>query len=122
MQEKYNHKEIEQKWQKIWEENKVAKIGKDDTKNKYYILDMFPYPSGDGLHMGHTESYTASDVYYRFKKMQGYNVLHPQGFDAFGLPAENFAIKTGIHPAEITQKNIDTYIKQMKSLGLNYEF
>jgi leucyl-tRNA synthetase len=122
MQEKYNHKEIEQKWQKIWDDKKVSKIDKDDTKNKFYMLDMFPYPSGDGLHMGHTESYTASDVYYRFKKMQGYNVLHPQGFDAFGLPAENFAIKTGVHPAQTTEKNIATYIKQMKSLGLNYDF
>ncbi|MCG2694683.1 leucine--tRNA ligase [Candidatus Parcubacteria bacterium] len=119
---KYNHKEIEQKWQKIWEENKVVKIDKDDTKNKYYVLDMFPYPSGDGLHMGHTESYTASDVFYRFKKMQGFNVLHPQGFDAFGLPAENFAIKTKVHPAQTTEKNINNYIRQMKSLGLNYDF
>ncbi|OGD67452.1 leucine--tRNA ligase [Candidatus Campbellbacteria bacterium RIFOXYC2_FULL_35_25] len=120
--EKYNHNDIEGKWQKIWEENKVSKIDKDDTKNKFYMLDMFPYPSGDGLHMGHTESYTASDVYYRFKKMQGFNVLHPQGFDAFGLPAENFAIKTGVHPAQTTEKNISNYIKQMKMLGLNYDF
>ncbi len=122
MQEKYNHKKIESKWQKTWKESGDFKIDKDDTKNKHYILDMFPYPSGDGLHMGHTESYTASDVYYRFKKMQGYNVLHPQGFDSFGLPAENFAIKTGVHPAKTTQKNIETYIKQMQSLGLAYDF
>ncbi|MBU1558015.1 leucine--tRNA ligase, partial [Patescibacteria group bacterium] len=120
--EKYNHKEIEQKWQKLWEENNVSKIDKDDTKNKYYVLDMFPYPSGDGLHMGHTESYTASDVFYRFKKMQGFNVLHPQGFDAFGLPAENFAIKTGVHPVETTERNINTYMSQMKMLGINYDF
>jgi len=122
MQEKYNHKEIEQKWQKIWDNKKVSKIDKDDTKNKFYMLDMFPYPSGDGLHMGHTESYTASDVYYRFKKMQGFNVLHPQGFDAFGLPAENFAIKTGVHPTQTTEKNIANYIRQMKMLGINYDF
>jgi len=119
---KYDHRQIESKWQKIWADKNVAKIDKDDTKNKFYMLDMFPYPSGDGLHMGHTESYTASDVFYRFKKMQGFNVLHPQGFDAFGLPAENFAIKTGVHPAQTTEKNIATYIKQMKSLGLNYDF
>ncbi len=122
MQDKYNHKEIEPKWQKVWKENGDFKIDKDATENKHYVLDMFPYPSGDGLHMGHTESYTASDVYYRFKKMQGYNVLHPQGFDAFGLPAENFAIKTGVHPAKTTEKNINTYIKQMESLGLAYDF
>jgi leucyl-tRNA synthetase len=121
--EKYNHKDIESKWQKHWLETGAFKIDKDDTsKPKYYILDMFPYPSGDGLHMGHTESYTASDVYYRFKKMQGFNVLHPQGFDAFGLPAENYAIKTKVHPAETTEKNINTYIGQMKMLGLAYDF
>ncbi|MDD2935151.1 MAG: leucine--tRNA ligase [Candidatus Pacebacteria bacterium] len=120
---KYNHKEIEQKWQEKWQKDNAFKIDKDDnSKPKYYILDMFPYPSGDGLHMGHTESYTASDVYYRFKKMQGFNVLHPQGFDAFGLPAENFAIKTKVHPAETTEKNINTYIGQMKMLGLAYDF
>ena len=120
---KYNHKEIEQKWQEKWQKDNAFKIDKDDTsKPKYYILDMFPYPSGDGLHMGHTESYTASDVYYRFKKMQGFNVLHPQGFDAFGLPAENYAIKTKVHPAETTEKNINTYIGQMKMLGLAYDF
>ncbi len=121
MQEKYNHKEIEQKWQKIWVDNDVSKIDKDDTKNKYYVLDMFPYPSGDGLHMGHTESYTASDVFYRFKKMQGFNVLHPQGFDAFGLPAENFALKTGVHPAETTKKNMANYVRQWKSLGMGHD-
>src|SRR3989339_335326 len=120
--EKYNHNDIEGKWQKIWEENKVSKIDKDDTKNKFYMLDMFPYPSGDGLHMGHTESYTASDVYYRFKKMQGFNVLHPQGFDAFGLPAENFAIKTGVHPTTITQQNVDVIRQQIKALGFAYDW
>ncbi|NTW27000.1 MAG: leucine--tRNA ligase [Candidatus Moranbacteria bacterium] len=120
---KYIPSEIEKKWQKVWEENNSFKIDKDDdSKEKYYILDMFPYPSGTGLHMGHTESYTASDVFYRFKKMQGYNVLHPQGFDSFGLPAENYAIKTGVKPAETTQKNILNYIEQMKSLGFDYDF
>ncbi|TSD01937.1 MAG: leucyl-tRNA synthetase [Parcubacteria group bacterium Athens0714_25] len=120
--EKYNPQEIEKKWQKIWEKNKASKIDKDNLKKKFYVLDMFPYPSGTGLHMGHTESYTASDVFYRFKKMQGFNVLHPQGFDSFGLPAENFAIKTGIHPSETTKKNMENYIRQMKSLGFAYDF
>lgn len=121
--QKYNPQEIEKKWQKYWEKTGAAKIDKDDnSKEKFYVLDMFPYPSGTGLHMGHTESYTASDVYYRFKKMQGFNVLHPQGFDAFGLPAENFAIKTGIHPAETTRKNMENYIRQMRSLGFAYDF
>ena len=121
--EKYIPSEIEKKWQKHWEENASFKIDKDTKdKEKFYILDMFPYPSGTGLHMGHTESYTASDVFYRFKKLQGYNVLHPQGFDSFGLPAENYAIKTGVKPFETTQKNIANYIKQMKSLGFDYDF
>ncbi len=120
---KYDHKKIEKKWQKIWEENKFSKIDKDDDKKeKFYVLDMFPYPSGTGLHMGHTESYTASDVIYRFKKLQGFNVLHPQGFDSFGLPAENYAIKTGINPAKTTKENMENYIRQMKSLGLAYDF
>ncbi|EKE15881.1 MAG: hypothetical protein ACD_11C00090G0006 [uncultured bacterium] len=119
----YDPKKVEKKWQKVWEKTNAVKIDKDDKiKKKFYVLDMFPYPSGTGLHMGHTESYTASDVYYRFKKMQGYNVLHPQGFDSFGLPAENYAIKTGIKPAEITKKNIVTYIGQMKALGFGYDF
>ncbi len=119
---KYNHKKIEEKWQKKWEDDHVVKIDKDDTKKKFYMLDMFPYPSGEGLHMGHTESYTASDVFTRFKTMQGFNVLHPQGFDAFGLPAENYAIKTGIDPKTSTAQNISNFIVQMKSLGLRYDF
>ncbi|MEF3692443.1 MAG: class I tRNA ligase family protein [Candidatus Moraniibacteriota bacterium] len=120
---KYDHKKIEKKWQKYWDGNKFSKIDKDDDKKeKFYVLDMFPYPSGTGLHMGHTESYTASDVIYRFKKLQGFNVLHPQGFDSFGLPAENYAIKTGISPAETTRENMANYIRQMKSLGLAYDF
>ena len=104
--EKYNHKKIEKKWQDKWEKDKVVKIDKDDLAKKFYMLDMFPYPSGEGLHMGHTESYAASDVYTRFKTMKGFNVLHPQGFDAFGLPAENYAVKTGIDPKTSTEKNI----------------
>ena len=120
--EKYNHKKIEAKWQKTWEENQVVKIDKDDTIKKFYMLDMFPYPSGVGIHMGHVKSYTASDVYTRFKVMKGFNVLHPQGFDAFGLPAENYAIKTGIDPKTSTAQNISNFIEQMKSLGLLYDF
>jgi len=117
----YDHKEIENKWQEKWEKEKLYKTGEDQGKPKYYILDMFPYPSGDGLHMGHCESYTASDIVYRYKKMKGYNVLHPQGFDSFGLPAENYAIKTGVHPKETTKKNTNNYIKQMNMLGLGHD-
>ena len=120
---KYNHQKIEKKWQDTWFKEGASKINKDDKdKKKFYILDMFPYPSGTGLHMGHTESYTASDVIYRFKKLQGFNVLHPQGFDSFGLPAENYAIKTGISPIKTTRDNMENYIRQMKSLGLAYDF
>ncbi len=121
--ETYNPRAIEAKWREIWEKSNSFKIDKDDnSKEKFYVLDMFPYPSGTGLHMGHVESYASSDVFYRFKKMQGFNVLHPQGFDSFGLPTENYAIKTGVKPADITQQNIATYIKQMKSLGFAYDF
>ncbi len=120
---KYNPKSIESKWQKKWEEEGAVKIDKDDrNKEKFYVLDMFPYPSGDGLHMGHTKSYTSSDIFYRYKRMKGFNVLHPQGFDSFGLPAENYAIKTGVHPKKTIQKNIKNYIRQMKSLGIWYDF
>ena len=119
----YDHKRIEKKWQEKWEEDGLAKIDRDDTgKEKFYVLDMFPYPSGDGLHMGHTESYTGTDIVYRYKRMKGYNVLHPQGFDSFGLPAENYAIKTGTHPKITTAQNIQNYIVQMKSLGFGYDF
>ena len=103
----YNYKETETKWQKYWEENKTFKTDAwDFSKEKYYILDMFPYPSGQGLHVGHPEGYTATDILARMKRMQGYNVLHPMGWDAFGLPAEQYAIKTGNHPAQFTRQNI----------------
>ena len=118
---KYNHKKIEEKWKKEWEKKNVYEHKDDLSKEKYYVLDMFPYPSGDGLHMGHTESYTASDIIYRYKKLQGFDVLHPQGFDSFGLPAENYAVKTGIHPKETTKKNTENYIRQMKMLGLGHD-
>ena len=121
--EKYDHKAIEEKWQSHWAKNQVDKNNKDNhDKEKFYMLDMLPYPSGDGLHMGHTESYTASDIMYRYKRMQGYHVLHPQAFDSFGLPAENYAIKTGIHPSQTVTKAGDNFIRQMKSLGLGYDY
>ena len=117
----FNHLEIEKKWQKYWEENKIFKATKSD-KPKFYALDMFPYPSGAGLHVGHPEGYTATDIVSRMKKMQGYNVMHPMGFDAFGLPAEQYAINTGNDPCDFTQKNIETFKKQLKSLGLAYDW
>jgi leucyl-tRNA synthetase len=120
---KYNHKSIETKWQKKWADEKANTIDKDDvSKPKFYLLDMFPYPSGDGLHMGHTEAYTANDIYSRYKKSKGFNVMHPTGFDAFGLPAENYAIKTGVHPKETTKQNSENFKKQLNSLGINYDF
>ncbi len=118
---KYNFKEIESKWQKYWEDNNLF-LFKDNKKEKKYILDMFPYPSGDGLHVGHAESYTATDIMSRYYRHQGFNVLHPMGWDAFGLPTENFAIKTGIHPKKITKKNTDNFKKQIKSLGYSYNW
>lgn len=118
----YNHKTIEQKWQRYWEENKTYKTTDDMGKKKYYVLDMFPYPSGSGLHVGHPEGYTATDIIARMKRMQGYNVLHPMGWDAFGLPAEQYALDTGNNPKDFTQKNIDTFRRQIKSLGFSYDW
>jgi leucyl-tRNA synthetase len=119
----YNHKEIEKKWQKYWEDNNTFKTDIwDFSKPKYYALDMFPYPSGVGLHAGHPEGYTATDIVSRMKRMQGYNVLHPMGWDAFGLPAEQFAIKTGNHPSGFTEKNINTFKEQLKLLGFSYDW
>lgn len=122
--QKYDHKQVEVKWQETWNSDKVFAPDKDTQgeKGNFYLLDMFPYPSGDGLHMGHTEGYTATDVLYRFKRMSGHNVLHPQGFDSFGLPAENYAIKTGTHPSETTKTNSDNYLRQWNSLGLGHDF
>lgn len=118
-----NTKEIESKWQKYWEENKTFKTDCTDfSKPKFYALDMFPYPSGVGLHAGHPEGYTATDIVCRMKKMQGYNVLHPMGFDSFGLPAEQYAIDTGNHPAIFTNQNIETFTKQLKMLGFSYDW
>ena len=119
----YDFHEIEKKWQHYWEENQTFFTDVYDfSKPKYYVLDMFPYPSGDGLHVGHVEGYTATDIVARFKRMQGFNVLHPIGFDAFGLPAEQYAIKTNNHPATFTNKNIDNFRRQLKSLGFSYDF
>ncbi len=119
----YNHSEIERKWRKYWEDNNTFYTDvRDFSKPKYYVLDMFPYPSGDGLHVGHVEGYTATDAMARMKRMQGYNVLHPAGFDSYGLPAEQFAIKTGNHPAGFTNKNIATFTEQMKKLGLSADW
>ena len=119
----YNFKEIEKKWQKYWEDNKTFKTDTSDfSKPKFYALDMFPYPSGVGLHAGHPEGYTATDIVSRMKRMQGYNVLHPMGFDSFGLPAEQFAIQTGNHPSIFTRENIEVFKKQLKILGFSYDW
>lgn len=119
----YDFKTIEAKWQRYWEENRTYRCDTHDfSKPKYYVLDMFPYPSGQGLHVGHPEGYTASDIMARMKRMQGYNVLHPMGFDSFGLPAEQYAIKTGNHPREFTYRNIDNFRRQMKMIGFSYDW
>ncbi|MBR7555003.1 leucine--tRNA ligase [Allobacillus sp. GCM10007491] len=118
----YNHRDIEKKWQQFWEENKTFKTDTNSDKPKFYALDMFPYPSGAGLHVGHPEGYTATDILSRMKRMQGYEVLHPMGWDAFGLPAEQYAIDTGNDPKEFTEKNIQTFKRQIKSLGFSYDW
>ncbi|MBP5739486.1 MAG: leucine--tRNA ligase, partial [Spirochaetia bacterium] len=122
---KYPFTEIEKKWQKYWDEHKTFKAVEDPSipaEKRKYVLDMFPYPSGAGLHVGHPEGYTATDIYCRYLRMNGYAVLHPMGFDSFGLPAENYAIKTGTHPRVTTHKNIDVFRRQIKSLGLSYDW
>ena len=121
-EDRYKFNEIEKKWQSIWEQDKTFKAVEDKSKPKYYVLDMFPYPSAQGLHVGHPEGYTASDIVARYKRMRGFSVLHPIGWDAFGLPAEQYAIKTGTHPADTTQKNIDNMRRQIKSLGFSYDW
>ncbi len=119
----YNFHEIEKKWQKYWEDNKTFKTPEDlSNPKKCYILDMFPYPSGAGLHVGHPEGYTATDIFSRYKRMKGFNVLHPMGWDAFGLPAEQYAIQTGTHPSITTKNNCDTFRRQIKELGLSYDW
>ncbi len=123
MKGKYDHSSIEKKWQDHWDQTKAfAAPDSGDTSKKLYVLDMFPYPSGDGLHVGHVEGYTATDIYSRFKRMQGLSVMHPMGWDAFGLPAENYAIKTGVPPQETTGRAIGNFRRQIKSLGLSYDW
>lgn len=118
----YNFKEIEQKWQNYWRENQTYKVEADPSKPKYYVLDMFPYPSGAGLHVGHPLGYIASDIYSRYKRLKGFNVLHPMGFDAYGLPAEQYAIQTGQHPAVTTEKNIGRYREQLDKIGFSFDW
>ncbi len=118
----YNHLAIEKKWQQYWKEHKTFKAEIDKSKPKYYVLDMFPYPSGAGLHVGHAENYTISDIVARFKRMQGYNVLHPMGWDAFGLPAERYAERSGMHPADVVKMNADKFRSQLQSIGFSYDW
>ena len=118
----YNFKEVEKKWQSYWQENKTYRVEVDPSKPKYYVLDMFPYPSGAGLHVGHPLGYIASDIYSRYKHLKGFNVLHPMGYDAYGLPAEQYAIQTGQHPAITTEKNIQRYREQMDKIGFSFDW
>ncbi|AST83986.1 leucine--tRNA ligase [Latilactobacillus sakei] len=118
----YDHRAVEQKWQAYWQSHKSFKTTEDKDKKNFYALDMFPYPSGQGLHVGHPEGYTATDILARMKRMQGFNVLHPMGWDAFGLPAEQYALDTGNNPADFTQKNINTFKRQINSLGFSYDW
>jgi leucyl-tRNA synthetase len=118
----YNPREIEKKWRNYWEDNKIYKVSNDSDLPKYYVLDMFPYPSGAGLHVGHPLGYIASDIFARYKRLKGFNVLHPMGYDAFGLPAEQYAIQTGIHPAEATRINIQRYREQLDNIGFSFDW
>lgn len=118
----YNHKDIESRWQNYWRDNKVYKTEIDQSRPKFYVLDMFPYPSGAGLHVGHPLGYIASDIYSRYKRLQGFNVLHPMGYDAYGLPAEQYAIQTGQHPEKTTTDNIARYRQQLDRIGFCYDW
>ena len=118
----YNHQEIEKNWQKFWADNQTFKASNESEKPKFYVLDMFPYPSGAGLHVGHPLGYIASDIYARYKRHKGFNVLHPQGYDSFGLPAEQYAIQTGQHPAKTTEENIKTYRRQLDQIGFSFDW
>src|SRR3989338_27976 len=119
---KLNFNKIEKKWQSKWEKEKAFQTKEIKNKNKYYVLEMFPYPSGSGLHMGHAFNYTIGDIYARLKRMQGFNVLYPMGYDSFGLPAENGAIKNKTHPKKYTENSINNFVKQQKILGLSYDW
>ena len=118
----YNHHKIEEKWQKEWLEQKTFQAEFPSKKPKFYALDMFPYPSGQGLHVGHLASYLPTDIVARFKKAKGFNVLHPMGYDAFGLPAEQYAIQTGVHPQITTEKAIENFRRQLKSFGFSFDW
>ena len=118
----YDFRRIEKKWQQYWAENHTFKVEIDKSKPKYYVLDMFPYPSGAGLHVGHPLGYIASDIFSRYKRLKGFNVLHPMGYDAFGLPAEQYAIQTGQHPEVTTNKNISRYRQQLDRIGFSYDW
>ena len=120
--EKYNFSEIEKKWQRIWDENHTFEVKNDYTKPKYYALVEFPYPSGQGLHVGHPRPYTAMDIVSRKRRLQGYNVLFPMGWDAFGLPTENYAIKNKIHPEVVTKQNVARFKEQLHTLGLSFDW
>ena len=119
---KYHFNDIEAKWQKYWAENQTFKAENQSDKPKFYALDMFPYPSGAGLHVGHPLGYIASDIYARYKRHQGFNVLHPQGYDSFGLPAEQYAIQTGQHPRRTTDQNIVRYREQLDKIGFSFDW
>src|SRR6266513_5797276 len=116
----YNFKDIEKKWQARWAKEKTFAASNDASKPKYYVLDMFPYPSGAGLHVGHPLGYIASDIFSRYKRLKGFNVLHPMGYDSFGLPAEQYAIDHGVHPALSTDENIETFRAQLENIGFSY--
>ena len=118
----YSFREIEKKWQEKWKQDKVYHVSNQSSKSKMYVLDMFPYPSGAGLHVGHPLGYIASDIFSRYKRLQGFNVLHPMGFDAFGLPAEQYAIDHGIHPAISTDQNIQNFKDQLHNIGFSYDW
>lgn len=118
----YDFRKIEKEWQAHWKESGAYKVKNDFSKPKCYVLDMFPYPSGAGLHVGHPLGYIASDIYSRYKRLKGFNVLHPMGYDAFGLPAEQYAIEHGVHPAKSTAQNIDTFRKQLDNIGFCYDW
>ena len=118
----YNFREIEKKWQHEWKKSGVYHVNNVSSKPKFYVLDMFPYPSGTGLHVGHPLGYIASDIYARYKRLKGFNVLHPMGYDSFGLPAEQYALETGQHPAETTQQNIKTFRQQLDNIGFSFDW
>src|SRR3954464_4324415 len=122
MNKTYDHQALEVKWQAYWEQHRTFRVADDQTLPKFYCLDMFPYPSGSGLHVGHLEGYTATDIVSRYKRMRGFNVLHPMGWDAFGLPAEQHAIKTGERPAINTQRNVDNFRGQLQRIGFAYDW